>query len=81
MIEHNGKTYAPDKNGWYPLECAPMDSKSKALYGAYKDGKWYELLAKRGKGVGGASVNVPTGFRSYTTATHWQPLPKKPEGV
>ena len=25
MINHNGKTYYPDANGWYPIECLPAN--------------------------------------------------------
>jgi len=64
---------------WQPIETAPNDGKTKALYGCFKEKKWYECISKRGNGVGGKHVNVPTGFRSYTGATHWMPLPKPPE--
>lgn len=63
---------------WQPIETAPMDGVTKALYGCWHEGKWYEQITKRGSGVGGLHVNVPTGFRKYTAATHWMPLPQPP---
>lgn len=64
---------------WREIETAPRDGVTKALYGCYKNGNWYIQITARGKGVGGLHVNVPTGFRSYTGATHWMPLPPAPE--
>lgn len=65
--------------GWQPIETAPKDCETKALYGCYKDDKWYTQITARGKGVGGLHVNIPTGFRSYSGATHWMPLPAAPK--
>ena len=59
--------------GWRDIESAPRDGVTKALYGCFKDEKWYVQITARGRGVGGLHVNVPTGFRSYTGATHWMP--------
>lgn len=68
-----------DKANWQPIETAPKEGETKALYGCYKNGKWYTQITARGSGVGGLHVNVPTGFRSYTGATHWMPLPEPPK--
>lgn len=81
MIEHNGKTYYPDANGWYPIECAPMDWTVVILY----DPKYIGFLQKEAKPhTGYYQSNIKTarwettGMHIPLTPTHWQPLPKPP---
>lgn len=64
---------------WLPIESAPGDGQTVCLYGCFHKGKWYQKIAARGKGVGGLHVNIPTGFRMFEGATHWQPLPQPPK--
>jgi len=62
---------------WHLISAA-APPEGKLLFGCYHVGKWYETMARFGHGVGGDTVNIPTGFRRYSSATHWMSLPSPP---
>lgn len=91
MINHNGKTYYPDDNGWYPIECAPKDGTECLLVeppSFYSPDYsivigWYGEDYNDTEGISewlyGTGDDYSIGhYYNPIRPTHWQPLPKPP---
>ena len=61
---------------WQPIETAKNGE--LLLFGCFHGGKWYVKIAKKGNGVSWRCVNIPVGFRDFSCATHWMPIPEPP---
>lgn len=78
---------APDANGWMPIETAPQDG-TRVLLGRFTAGKakidhngymavdWYRQPKDDAGFTGFGAFN-----QRYWPATHWQPLPGRPEAA
>ena len=84
MINHNGKEYQPDANGWYPIECAPKDGTVINLFynNVVYAGLWQ--LATENPMDGETwpwlvlDSEITHNALDRKAPTHWQPLPKPP---
>lgn len=80
MINHNGKEYHPDANGWYPIDCVSAVGDNWVIL--YQDnGIWVNKISCCQWGMDDWwIVNDNKHFPPLRGAepTHWRPLPKPP---